>query len=97
MPSPWNPKDNRQFKHVLVSEKKRGRSQEDAEEIAARTVNKQRRREGRSLDQLAETVTTPHLADKQLTVRDLRRLAAEREIPGRSRMRKAELIRALAK
>ncbi len=43
----WTEKDERQYRHVLASERKRGRSLRRAKEIAARTVNKQRRAEGR--------------------------------------------------
>lgn len=43
----WTEKDERQYRHVLVSERRRGRSLRRAKEIAARTVNKQRRAEGR--------------------------------------------------
>ena len=42
MPS-WTEKDERQFDHVKDSALERGRSEELAEEIAGRTVNKQRR------------------------------------------------------
>ena len=38
----------RQYEHVKESEKKAGRSEEKAEEIAARTVNKERARSGES-------------------------------------------------
>ena len=38
----------RQYEHVKESEKKAGRSEERAEEIAARTVNKERARSGES-------------------------------------------------
>jgi hypothetical protein len=48
MPRSWSKKDERQYEHVKESELKRGRSGEKAEEIAARTVNKQRRSEGRT-------------------------------------------------
>jgi hypothetical protein len=48
MPASWSKKDERQYKHVKESEKKRGRSTDRSEEIAARTVNKQRRKEGRT-------------------------------------------------
>jgi len=44
----WSDKDERQYEHVKESEKERGRSTDRAEEIAARTVNKQRREEGRT-------------------------------------------------
>lgn len=43
----WTEKDERQHRHILASERKRGRSLRRAKEIAARTVNKQRRAEGR--------------------------------------------------
>lgn len=48
MPKAWSKKDERQYEHVKESEEERGRSEERAEEIAARTVNKQRTKEGRT-------------------------------------------------
>ena len=36
----------RQYEHIKKSEKKQGRSRKRAEEIAARTVNKERARSG---------------------------------------------------
>jgi hypothetical protein len=49
MPSKtWSDKDERQYRHVKHSERDRGRSEDRAEEIAARTVNKQRKKEGRT-------------------------------------------------
>jgi hypothetical protein len=44
----WSDKDERQYQHVKQSEKERGRTEDRSEEIAARTVNKQRKREGRT-------------------------------------------------
>jgi hypothetical protein len=38
----------RQYEHVRKSEKEEGRSEKRAEEIAARTVNKERARSGES-------------------------------------------------
>lgn len=46
MPESWSAKRERQYEHVKESEKERGRSEERAEEIAARTVNKTRREHG---------------------------------------------------
>ena len=46
MPKAWSAKDERQYEHVKQSEKKRGSKR--AAEIAARTVNKQRKKEGRT-------------------------------------------------
>jgi hypothetical protein len=48
MPRGWSAKDERQFEHIKASEQRRGRPEDKAEEIAARTVNKQRRQEGRT-------------------------------------------------
>ena len=44
----WNPKRERQYKHIKQSLKQRGASTDKAEEIAARTVNKERARSGES-------------------------------------------------
>ncbi len=38
----WSPKRERQYEHVKESELDAGRSEDRAEEIAARTVNKER-------------------------------------------------------
>lgn len=48
MPKSWTAKDERQYKHIEASEKKLGRSTKRAKSIAAATVNKQRRAEGRT-------------------------------------------------
>lgn len=42
----WSPKRERQYKHIKESEREAGRSNDRAEEIAARTVNKQRSKAG---------------------------------------------------
>ena len=42
----WSKKRERQYEHIKESEKEQGRSTERAKEIAARTVNKQRREAG---------------------------------------------------
>jgi len=51
MPKAWSKKDERQYEHVKESYESRGRSESKAEEIAARTVNKQRKEEGRTREQ----------------------------------------------
>ena len=51
MPSAWSSKDERQYEHIKASEKKEARSTKRAKEIAARTVNKQRKKEGRTKEQ----------------------------------------------
>lgn len=42
----WSPKRERQYKHIKESLEDRGQPEEKAEEIAARTVNKERARSG---------------------------------------------------
>lgn len=51
MPDAWSNKDERQYEHVKESELERGHSKDRAEEIAARTVNKHRKEEGRTKEQ----------------------------------------------
>ncbi len=48
MPTSWSRKDKRQYEEIKKSELKRGISAKRAKEIAARTVNKRRRIEGRT-------------------------------------------------
>ncbi len=42
----WSPKRERQYEHIKESEIDAGRSEQTAEKIAARTVNKQRAKAG---------------------------------------------------
>jgi Lhr-like helicase len=46
MPAGSSPKRERQYEHIKESAKKSGRYKGRAEEVAARTVNKQRRESG---------------------------------------------------
>ncbi|WP_433413697.1 hypothetical protein ACQP1V_31900 [Microtetraspora malaysiensis] len=48
MPRGSSPKRERQYEHIKESLRERGRSEDLAEEIAARTVNKERARAGES-------------------------------------------------
>jgi hypothetical protein len=48
MPKSWSKKDERQYEHVKDSARDRGESTKRAKEIAARTVNKKRKEEGRT-------------------------------------------------
>jgi plasmid stabilization system protein ParE len=50
MPRSWSPKRERQFEHIKESYQERGRSEEKAEELAARTVNRERRDAGETSD-----------------------------------------------
>lgn len=59
MPKSWSNKDERQYAHVKDSERERGRSKDEAEEIAARTVNKQRTQEGRTVAATSRNGVSP--------------------------------------
>ena len=46
MPKSWSNKRERQYEHIKESAKDSGKSEKRAKEIAARTVNKQRKEAG---------------------------------------------------
>jgi plasmid stabilization system protein ParE len=46
MPKVWSDKRERQYEHIKDSYRERGRSEDKAEELAARTVNKERSEKG---------------------------------------------------
>lgn len=95
MPKKWSAKDERQYEHIKESARKRGRKESRAKEIAARTVNKQRREEGRTPNRRTQGTGNPNkdLADR--TRDELYNKARELNIEGRSSMRKAELVDAI--
>jgi plasmid stabilization system protein ParE len=47
----WSDKRERQYEHIKESYEERGRSEDKAEELAARTVNKDRREAGETKDE----------------------------------------------
>lgn len=96
----------RQYEHIKDSLQERGSSEERAEEIAARTVNKERARSGeaRTSSKLSrEDISSgrrgglrSHRKGPRGRTRDqLYEEARERNIRGRSKMSKAELQQAL--
>lgn len=91
----WSKKDERQYEHVKESEEERGRSEDRAEEIAARTVNKQRRSEGRTPNRTTQGTGNPNTSLESRTRDELRNRARELDIRGRSRMKKSELVEAI--
>ena len=96
MPKAWSRKDERQYEHVKESELEKGRTKGRAKEIAARTVNKQRREEGRTKEKGPSRATgNPNTSLEERTVAQLRNVAADAGVKGRSGMRKSELIRAI--
>jgi len=96
----------RQYEHIKDSLRERGSSEDRAEEIAARTVNKERARSGeaRTSSKLSRDDISSgrrgglrsHRKGPRGRTRDqLYEEARERNIRGRSTMSKAELQRAL--
>lgn len=65
MPRAWSDKDERQYEHIKDSEKKEGRSAKRAKQIAAATVNKRRKAEGRTLEQRARKTSSRKRAAKR--------------------------------
>lgn len=51
MPEGWSDKRERQYEHIKESYEERGVSEDEAEERAARTVNKERREKGETKEQ----------------------------------------------
>jgi hypothetical protein len=98
----------RQYEHIKDSLKERGRSEDVAEEIAARTVNKERARHGESRESSRlsrEDISSgrrgglrSHRKGPRGRTRDqLYEEAKEKGIEGRSKMNKAELQRAVGR
>jgi len=94
MPS-WSRKDERQYEHIKESELARGASEDRAEEIAARTVNKHRREEGRTPNKTTQGTGNPNVALEERTRDELYNLAKDLDIKGRSKMSKDELSKAI--
>jgi hypothetical protein len=102
----WSSKRERQYEHVKDSAKKRGASTKRAKEIAARTVNKERARSGEARSS-SRTSRQDMSSGRRGGLRSGTRRAAGRtkeqlynearrmNIPGRSKMNKAQLQRAV--
>lgn len=95
MPETWTKKDERMYEHIKENALEDGKKPKRAKEIAARTVNKQRRKEGRTPRSRSQGTGNPHSRLEERTVVELRNRARELNIEGRSKMRKAELVRAI--
>ena len=103
----WSAKRERQYEHIKEGLTKRGRGESKAEEIAARTVNKERARAGES-NQRSRTSTNDisssrrgglrsHSGSGGRTKEQLYQEARKKNIHGRSSMSKAELARAVGR
>lgn len=103
----WSKKRERQYEHVKEGLEERGRDEDTAEEIAARTVNKERARSGES-DQSSRSSTEDispsrrgglrsHRGSGGRTRDQLYEEARRKGVKGRSRMSKAELEKAVGR
>ena len=101
----WSEKRERQYEHIKEGLRARGRSEDTAEEIAARTVNKERARAGEARTPSrtsTEDISSgrrgglrSHTGPGGRTFRQLYEEAKDRGIDGRSKMSKAQLERVL--
>ena len=103
----WSDKRERQYQHILDSERTQGKSKEVAKEIAARTVNKVRAQEGEarqssrtSTDDMAPSRRggqRSHSGAQGRTRAQLYEDARRKNIAGRSKMNKQQLQEALGR
>lgn len=103
----WSKKRERQYDHIKSGLEERGHSEDEAEEIAARTVNKERARNGES--RTSSRLSTDdissgrrgglrsHRGEGGRTRDQLYQEARRMNIKGRSKMTKAELERAVGR
>jgi hypothetical protein len=101
----WSKKRERQYQHIKEGLRGRGKSEDVAEEIAARTVNKERARQGESRTASRSSVDDissgrrgglrSHAGAGGRTYEQLYNEARQRGIRGRSTMNKRELERAV--
>jgi len=103
----WSKKREKQYQHIKEGLQERGRKESTAEEIAARTVNKERARAGES-KQSSRTSTKDisssrrgglrsHSGSGGRTKAQLYEEAKKKNVHGRSTMNKAELEKAVGR
>lgn len=95
MPDKWTEKDERQYEKIKRSASGRGMSTRRAKEMAARTVNKHRREEGRTENKTSRGTGNPNDPYESRSKTELYNIAKSRHIKGRSAMSKQDLIEAL--
>jgi plasmid stabilization system protein ParE len=104
----WSKKRERQYEHIKDSAKERGESEDRAEEIAARTVNKNRARSGEAKQASKSSIRdmspqerggkrSGRPGPRGRTRDQLYAEAQRRGIKGRSQMNKKELLDALGR
>jgi plasmid stabilization system protein ParE len=105
--SAWSDKRERQYKHIKEGLEEGGTGEDKAEEIAARTVNKERARTGEAKESSRSSTDDissgrrgglrSHAGSGGRTYDQLRNEARQRGINGRSRMSKSQLEAHLAR
>ena len=104
----WSRKRERQYEHIKSSAEERGASEDRAEEIAARTVNKNRARSGEAKQASKSSIRdmspqerggkrSGRPGPRGRTRDQLYAEAQRRGIKGRSQMNKKELLDALGR
>jgi plasmid stabilization system protein ParE len=103
----WSAKRERQYEHIKDGLEERGRSEDVAEEIAARTVNKERARHGEARQASRTSVEDisssrrgglrSHSGSGGRTKDQLYAEAKKKGIKGRSSMSKAQLEKAVGR
>ena len=103
----WTQKRERQYEHIKEGLRERGESEDKAEEIAARTVNKERARAGEAKTS-SRTSTEDISSGRRGGLRSNRgpggrtrdqlyNEARQKGVKGRSKMNKAQLERAVGR
>ena len=103
----WSPKRERQYEHIKEGLLERGNDEEKAEEIAARTVNKERAQHGETKEASRTSIEDlspgrrgglrSHRGSGGRTYDQLRNEAKQRGIKGRSKMNKSQLESVLSR
>jgi len=103
----WSPKRERQYEHIKEGLLERGDNEEKAEEIAARTVNKERAQHGETKEASRTSIEDlspgrrgglrSHRGSGGRTYDQLRNEAKQRGIKGRSKMNKSQLESVLSR
>lgn len=93
--SKWSNKDERQYEHIKRSEERRGASTKRAKSIAAASVNKERRQEGRTPNRKTQGQGNPNRSLENRSRDELYNKARELDIARRSKMNKQELVEAI--
>jgi hypothetical protein len=94
MPNKWSAKRERQYEHIKESELEQGTSEDRAKEIAARTVNKQRREDGETENKVTQGTGNPTTRLEDRTLDEVKNRARQLGIDT-NRATKEDLIKAI--